>query len=190
MMNLRQRESGFSLTELIIVMATIGVMLGISLVVFRDEVIKAQHKKDVNTDAAWLQSIQTKALEQNKICAIRIEKAASAADTDVAQSYTGFASISSDEYCTGIAPHQFNASIQQFSADSQNLSSVCPSDANNLYLVFPPTGSVPCGGEILFESEALRNGTTKVRCINILVPLGLFREGLQIGGSCNYTNAF
>lgn len=186
----QKKDNGFSLTELVAVLALIGAMLGLSLVVFRDQVIKAQHKKDVNTDAIWLQSIQNKAAEQNRICAIRIIKSTTPNNADIAQAYTGFTSIASNEYCTGIAPHRFNSKIQQLAVGAQNLNSVCPSDSNNLYLIFPPSGAVPCGGEILLESEPLRDGSTKVRCLNILPPLGIFREGIQIGGTCDYTNAF
>ncbi len=181
--------NGFSFTELVLVLVIVGVMASLSLVVFSDQLVKGRHKKNTSNDASWLQSIQNKAVEQNKICLIRIEKATNKA---FAEDNTSFPSIGADEYCTGIGSYQFNATIDTFLDPSLS----CGSDANKLYVIFPPSGVVPCGGEILLKSDVFRNGNSQIRCINIVPPIGEIKQGLQTqavltsGGSCDYTNTF
>ena len=183
--------NGFSFTELMLVLVIIGAMASLSLVVFSDQLAKSRHKKNVANDTSWLLSIQNKAVEQNKVCVIRIDKATSKAFVD----NSSFSAIDADEYCNNINSYEFNAAIDSFAPPYD-----CSSDANNLYIIFPPSGVVPCGGEILLKSDSLKqgssNGKSEIRCINILSPMGQIRQGLQTqaiqesGGTCDYTNAF
>lgn len=183
--------NGFSFTELMLVLVIVGTMASLTLVIFSDQLAKSRHKKNVANDASWLQSIQNKAVEQNKVCVIRVDKAASKAIPDVST----FSAIDSNEYCNNISSYEFNATIDSFAPPYD-----CSSDANNLYIIFPPSGVVPCGGEILLKSDVLKQGKSEgqseIRCINILSPIGQIRQGLQTqalqesGGSCDYTNAF
>ena len=184
-------RNGFSLTELVLVMVFVGVMSSLSLIVFGDQLAKSEHKNNVNKDASWLQSIQNKAVEQNKVCVIKIEKSAQRAVAD-----TSFVAIATTEYCTGISPYKFSATINTLNPDP--LSTTCksdPNDPNTMYIIFPPSGAIPCGGEILFQSEVLRNNDAEFefRCVNITTPLGVIRQGLQTQEtpeSCDYTKSF
>ena len=166
-------------------MAIIGIMASLSLVVFGDQVAKSRHKKNVSNDTSWLQSIQNTATKQNKVCVIKINKLESKALPD-----NSFSSISPDEYCDNISPYEFLAAI-----DVLRPSPGCGSDSNNLFIIFSPNGVLPCGGELLLKSDTLRNGQSEIRCINVLPPLGVIRQGLQTqatasGESCDYKNAF
>ena len=174
--------SGFSILELIVVVAIIGILSGLSIVTFGQRLQKENLKLSTREATAWLQALQNKAIQQNKICEIVIDKSLNKAS----QITSTDSAINEDERCTNIGSYNFEATIQSLNTDGQN-NNICPlgQEAGKLVITYTARGTLPCGGEILLT----RDDTNTTRCIALSAPLGVIREGIQHQGTCDYTSA-
>ena len=169
-------NAGFSLIELIIVITIVGILSGISITTFGRNRSKEELKQASREGVTWLKRVQSQAIQQHRICAITIDRqSASAVATP-----TSVSTLQESEQCTGIGSHTFNSPIILLKSD-------CPfsNDSQSLNVSFTARGTMPCGGEIHLESR----NTNNQRCISLLAPLGVIREGPKIQGQCDYTSA-
>jgi len=167
---------GFSLLELVIVIAIVGILSGISITTFGRNRSKEELKQASREGIAWLKQVQSRAIQQHRICAITIDRqSASAVATP-----TSVSTLQESEQCTGIGSHTFNSPIILLKSD-------CPlsDDSQSLNVSFTARGTMPCGGEIYLESRNKNNQ----RCISLLAPLGVIREGPKNQDQCDYTSA-
>ena len=173
---------GFSLLELMVVVSIIGILSGLSVVTFSNQ-FKKEGLKEASRDAtSWLKDLQAKAIQQNRICEIVIDKTSgTAAQVDINSS-----SLSEAERCTAVSTYSFKTPIHALLRDGQSRISCPLSDEDSqLHVTFTARGTLPCGGEVVLIAQ---DGSNK-RCINLMAPLGVIREGLQQGEACDYTTA-
>ena len=169
-------NAGFSLIELIIVITIVGILSGISITTFGRNRSKEELKQASREGIAWLKQVQSQAIQKHRICAITIDRqSASAVATPLSVSQ-----LQESKQCTDIGAHTFNSPIILLKSD-------CPfsDDSQSLNVSFTARGTMPCGGEIHLES---RNKSNQ-RCISLLAPLGVIREGPKIQDQCDYTSA-
>jgi len=167
---------GFSLLELVIVIAIVGILSGISITTFGRNRSKEELKQASREGIAWLKQVQSRAIQQHRICAITIDRqSASAVATP-----TSVSTLQESEQCTDTGSHTFNSPIILLKSD-------CPfsDDSQSLNISFTARGTMPCGGEIYLESR----NTNNQRCISLLAPLGVIREGPKNQDQCDYTSA-
>ena len=171
-----RRNRGFSLLELVIVIAIVGILSGMSITTFGRNRSKEELKLASREGIAWLKQVQSRAIQQHRICAITIDRqSASAVATP-----SSVSTLQESEQCTGIGSHTFNSPIILLKSD-------CPfsDDSQSLNVSFTARGTMPCGGEIYLESRNKNNQ----RCISLLAPLGVIREGPKNQDQCDYTSA-
>lgn len=167
---------GFSLLELVIVIVIVGILSGISITTFGRNRSKEELKQASREGVAWLKQVQSRAIQQHRICAVTIgQQSASAVATP-----SSVSTLQESEQCIDIGSHSFNSPIILLKSD-------CPfsDDSQSLNVSFTARGTMPCGGEIHLESRNKNNQ----RCISLLAPLGVIREGPKIQGQCDYTSA-
>ena len=167
---------GFSLLELVIVIAIVGILSGISITTFGRNRSKEELKQASREGIAWLKQVQSRAIQQHRICAITIDRQSASAVATPASVST----LQESEQCTDTGSHTFNSPIILLKSD-------CPfsDDSQSLNISFTARGTMPCGGEIYLESR----NTNNQRCISLLAPLGVIREGPKNQDQCDYTSA-
>ena len=177
-------NSGFSLVELTVVVAIIGIMSGLGIVTFRQQLNNENLKATSRDAVSWLESIKNQAIQKNKICEITVNKTLNTSTSTAAADSI----VNQSDRCTDINTFTFESNISTLTTDPNNGTS-CTIGTNNdaLRIIFTARGTLPCGGEIQLISE----DNKKRRCINLIAPLGLIRAGLRHQGSesCDYTSA-
>ncbi len=178
MNNHRVIHNAFSLPELMVVMAIVGILSGISIASFDRNYKQEVLKQDSREASAWLREVKSKAVQQNRICEVTIDRSLGTA-TQTNSSDSGLAAA---DRCEQLGSYSFRAPISTLISDSQ-----CQwvDNSNKLLISFTARGTLPCGGVIHLTDT--KNSAT--RCINLLSPLGVIREGPEQQGICNYTNA-
>ena len=177
-------EAGFSLVELTIVIAIVGILSGLSIVTFNQQLKKERLKADTREAMSWIKAIQGKAIQQNKICEITISKQLNTAS----QTLEAESNVATDDQCADISTYALESTIHSLTPDPYSSSSCLIGNGSDaLRITFTARGTLPCGGEIRLISEDSKT----TRCINLIAPLGVIREGLlnQGTGSCDYTSA-
>lgn len=175
--------TGFTLLELMVVVAIVGILSGLSIVTFGRQLQKERLKEASRDATTWLQDLQAKAIQQNKICEIVIDAQLGTATSLAGQE----SSLEPGDRCDDIGSYRFKVSIDSLTSDGQS-SSTCPlaEEEGRLRITYTARGTLPCGGEImLIGADGLRK-----RCIHLSAPLGVIREGPQRGETCDYTSAY
>lgn len=172
-------NKGFSLPELMLVVAIVGILSGISITSFGRNYKQEALKRDSREASAWLREVKSKAVQQNRICEVTIDRSLGTA-TQTNPSDSGLAAA---DRCEQLGSYSFREPISTLISDSQCL---WDDNTNKLLISFTARGTLPCGGEIRLTDP--KYSTT--RCIKLVSPLGLIREGPERQGTCNYTNSY
>ena len=189
-----QRASAFTLVELMVTVAILGILSGISFVTFtknwRDERVKAAARET----AAWLDDSRRIAIQQATPCRIRV-------DRDLRQLSLDPNPDTSSEFCATnlYASLDLPNRIQNSSELILCSADLAPNDdpattplscsttqAGSSSLVFTPRGTAPTG--LLIKFHMPQAGAD--RCVAVVAPLGQVRSGKTTSSGCDFTTAF
>jgi len=179
MNNHRVIHNAFSLPELMVVMAIVGILSGISIASFDRNYKQEVLKQDSRKASAWLREVKSKAVQQNRICEVTIDRSLGTA-TQTNPIDSGLAAA---DGCEQLGSYSFKAPISTLISDSQCL---WDDNTNKLLISFTARGTLPCGGEIRLTDTKY----SATRCIKLVSPIGVIREGPEQRGICNYTNSY
>jgi prepilin-type N-terminal cleavage/methylation domain-containing protein len=184
---------GFTLMELMVTMAILGILAGISFVSFtrnwRDERVKAASRET----AAWLDEVRRMAIQKATPCRIRV-------DRELRQLSLAPNPENTSEFCSSAlyTPLDLPTRIQNSSelvlcstdlgdSDPATTSLNCNgSQTGSSTLVVTPRGTATSG--LLIKFHMPQAGTD--RCVAVMAPLGQIRSGKATSNGCDFTTAF
>jgi prepilin-type N-terminal cleavage/methylation domain-containing protein len=193
----RQRHwiapSGFTLMELLMAMAILGILAGISVASFarnwNDERLKAASRETT----AWLDEVRRIAIQKATPCRIRI-------DSGSAQLSLDPNAANAAEFC---AADLKGALALRSAIPNTGALQLCSSVVNG---IDPATTTLPCSAEqntttqVVFTPRGTATtgvliqlnlpDTSRQRCIAVLAPLGQIRSGKATSSGCDFTTAF
>ena len=195
-------SSGFSLAELLIVMAIFGIFAGLSLVTFSRNLRKERLKALTRESTIWLEGIKKISLNKDIPCEVELNnesqiiKISNQATDDTLRSCLnqGIKEISIAEFTASNG----NVEIQMQGTELCGATTTDPlsnifdnsknncSNSNQAFTVFTPRGTLT--NSILIYLS-LKNDEAG-RCIAVLAPTSMIRNGIAKGGSCDFTTAF
>ena len=188
----RDRAWGFTLTELLIVVITVGILAGISISTLnsnrRDERLKAALRET----SVWLDAVRSLAIRQDMDCQIQINNSIKSLRIHQTQPNAPCDSAALADHL--IQPQlrsgdTFVLCSKQLTAaqDPTQTSITCDaSDASTTQTTFTPRGTTT---DTVLIKATLHNAD-QGRCIAVVAPLGLIRSGRISNGTCDLTNAF
>jgi prepilin-type N-terminal cleavage/methylation domain-containing protein len=189
----RSSFHGFTMIELMVTVAILGILAGISFVSFtrnwRDERVKAASRET----AAWLDEVRRVAIQKATPCRIRVDRGLKQLSLDPnPDNPTEF--CGSDLYAPLDLPTRIQNS-SELALCSTDLGdsdpATTPLNCNGLQtgsstLVVTPRGTATSG--LLIKFHMPQAGTD--RCVAVLAPLGQIRSGKATSTGCDFTTAF
>ena len=182
-------SKGFTIIELMIVVIIVGILAGIGMGHYQRNWKEERLKAIARETAAWLEDARLRALQQSETCIIEI---------DDGNTTLKAASPDDGNDCVDISPLDLKQTTQNVDSlilcsdttTSNNL--ICNSSHTNSQIdgitkvIITPRGTVAQGGLIKLNLDQ----SIKNRCIAIIQPLGLIRQGIEQNSNCNFNTAF
>jgi len=180
---------GFTIIELMVVVIIFGILAGISLGHYQRNWKEERLKAIARETAAWLEDARLRAIQQSETCVIEIDDA----NTTLKASSSDNGNNCIDIPLLELKPIIQNTDSLILCSDASTSSNlICDSSHTNSQtdgttkIVITPRGTVAQGGLIKLNLEQ----SIKSRCIIIVQPLGLIRQGIERNSSCNFNTAF
>lgn len=179
----RRSGQGFSLPELLVVVAILSIVAGVTIPYFTRNLHNERLSASAKVMASWLDDARRQAIQKSLPCRIQIE------------ANTGQLKADPDNRCGALETLDLRSEI----SGNQHLTmSWQGSDETSMSFSFTPRGTVfQTGNSAPIEVWISNNNesTDVKRCIKIMVPIGLIRVGraIKTSGSevqqCDYTTA-
>ena len=180
---------GFTTIELMVAVIIFGILAGIGLGHYQRNWKEERLKAITRETAAWLEDARLQALQQSETCVIEIDDARKALRA---------AAPTDGNDCVDISPLDLKQITQNIddlilcSDKSTSSNLICDSSHKNSQpdgttkIIFTPRGTVAQGGLMKLNLDQSINN----RCIIIVQPLGLIRQGIEENSNCNFNTAF
>ena len=180
------QKSGFTLVEVLVVVALVGIFSTIFVVNFRRNLEEERLKNVSREISSVLKEVKTITRQLSEHCELNLN-------------YTdAVITVVNSAECIGIGNSiDLKANVdnisglkicgrtdlsQTFACDANNDGSE-PSGSTESTFVFTARGTVSQGGIL----KLYLPGAERTRCIAVLPPIGLIREGRDTGSGCDFT---
>ena len=168
MKELSSQEQGFSLVELTVVMALIGLMSGISLPLLTRNLANEQLNATTKVAAAWLDDIRRQAIQNSTPCRVIVDSA----------------NTSLNGSCDDLANSSSSLKLSDEIQSNQSIT-LTRTDTGTSEIVFTPRGTATSGADL----ELSFAGSPLGRCLRVMAPLGLVRLGQRIDSACRFSSS-
>ena len=180
------------MVELMVVSAIVGLMASILLVSFQRNVHDERLKSGSRSLLGTLLETQTRARQENIPIEVQIDHADGTVQqsdiTDITNKVT-LGTIDLNDSTEGLQRLKIcsrtSTSIDTFACDEINDGSDLDSTnqpRSSITMVFTPRGTVSVGGLVKLHLQQ----ATRTRCVAVLTPIGMIREGRDDGTGCNF----
>lgn len=181
----RKAHPGFSLAELMVVVALISIMSGLAISNFISRAQTERLKSGTQSLAAWLDSVRQISIQQSQVCTIRVSGVTGILRTEAYSSSIAACSSNTPSFDLKAASDTKNIILCASSLGPSASAPNCTSGTGEIQLVFTPKGTSTTNALLQTHLQ----GAEPNRCIQLIAPLGLIRIGRTISGSCNWNSA-
>ena len=168
MKQLSRQEQGFSLVELIVVTALIGLVSGISLPLLTRNLENEQLNAATKVAAAWLDDIRRQAIQNSTPCRVVVDSA----------------NTSLNGSCDDLANSSSSLKLSDEIQSKQPIA-LSRTDTGTSEIVFTPRGTATSGADLKLSFA----GSPLGRCLRVMAPLGLVRLGKRINSACRFSSS-
>ena len=204
-------KTGFTLIEFLVALLILGILSGLSIILFTRNVQDEKLKAAVLKTTAWLEDTRKLAIQNDISCLVTIDNStetlAITKDTsaDPNNIFDNCESIKTSnlrvkddiEGASSIIQCSRTLTKAEEQGNPSNASVDCESDPDDVSIVFTPRGTATY---FFTPSDADAQGSVLIsfstpaanikRCLLILSPTGQIRPGKSTGGACDYTTAY
>lgn len=162
------QDQGFSLVELIVVTAIIGIISGVSLPLLTRNLENEQLNAATKVAAAWLDDIRRQAIQNSTACRVVVDSA----------------NTSLNGSCDDLENSSSNLNLSD-EIESKQPITLIRTDTGTTEIVFTPRGTATSGADL----ELSLAGSSLGRCLRVMAPLGLVRLGQRIDSACHFSSS-
>lgn len=194
----KHHKTGFSLIELLVAILILGILSGLSIILFRRNVQDEKLKAAVLTTTTWLEDARKVAIQNDTSCLVTIDNSTETLtitkdstnpifDDCEAIKISNLRVKDDIEGASSIIQCSKTLTTEEEEGNPSDASVDCESDTDDVSIVFTPRGTTAQGSVLIDFSTPAGN---QKRCLLILSPTGQIRPGKSTGGACDYTTAY